>query len=188
MFAAGFKQTQNAEMLLHVDENNIPLGPISRGDVRKDNLWHRASYIFVMNSSKQFAIHKRTDIKDYCPSYWDTCCGGCIGPGETDGDSARRELEEEYGIKDTPLEFISSYKYADDNTKNWASLFFVRYDGEIICQPEEVEKVEWVDASKVLTDYIDNPDVKVTPDGAATFKLLMDHYSHLIEDNREQIF
>ena len=35
------------EIVLITDENNVPIGKAARRDVRKQNLWHRASYIFV---------------------------------------------------------------------------------------------------------------------------------------------
>ena len=44
--------------------------------------------------------------KDYCPGYWEPSCGGCIDVGETDTESALRELKEEFGISGVPVHFI----------------------------------------------------------------------------------
>jgi len=37
------------EVVLIVDENNQVMGKEKRKKVRQENLWHRASYIFVYN-------------------------------------------------------------------------------------------------------------------------------------------
>ena len=74
--------------------------------MREERLWHRCTTIFVLNSKRQFCIHKRTKTKDYCPGYWEPACGGCIDPGETDTESARRELKEEYGVTGVDVHFV----------------------------------------------------------------------------------
>jgi isopentenyldiphosphate isomerase len=44
------------EVVLVVDENNNPVGSRKRKEVRAENLWHRASYIFVYNSDGEFYV------------------------------------------------------------------------------------------------------------------------------------
>jgi isopentenyldiphosphate isomerase len=91
------------EVVLVVDENNNPVGSRMRKEVRAENLWHRASYIFVYNSDGEFYVQKRSMKKDYCPGYFDLANGGVMGADETDEENAKRELEEEIGIKDVDL-------------------------------------------------------------------------------------
>ena len=59
------------ESVLEVDEHNWPVGKVSRKEMRKKNLWHRASYIYVKNSKNELCIHLRTKNKEYCPDMWD---------------------------------------------------------------------------------------------------------------------
>ena len=87
------------------------IGNEKRKKVRELNLWHRASYIFVYNSNAQYYIQKRTNLKDYCPSYFDLVTGGMVGGGESDLDNALRELHEEIGAAGVHLNFIGKFKY-----------------------------------------------------------------------------
>ncbi|CAI2380709.1 unnamed protein product [Moneuplotes crassus] len=167
------------EDLVEVDEHNMIHGSVKRYRVRKEGIWHRASYIYVMNSKGELCIHLRKMTKDFCPGYWDLCAGGCIQYGETDHENAKRELEEEYGIKGYELEFVSSFKYADDKNKCWGSVFFVSHSGKIIIQEEEIDEYRWVSLEDIQNEYIDDPDVKVTPDSSYILKTMKEHYSHL---------
>ena len=93
------KSLSGEESIKLVDENNEEKGSVLRKDARKENLWHRASYILIRNSTKEYLIQKRTMLKDYCPGYFDLVTGGVVGAGEDDHESATRELDEELGIK-----------------------------------------------------------------------------------------
>lgn len=52
----GQPSLSSEEVILQVDENNKEVGPVKRGVARKENLWHRASYIFITNSQRQFYV------------------------------------------------------------------------------------------------------------------------------------
>ena len=52
------------ENVMQVDENNWPVGPVSRKEMRINNLWHRASYIYVSNSKNELCIHLRSKDKE----------------------------------------------------------------------------------------------------------------------------
>ena len=121
--------------------------------------------------------------KDFWPGYWDLCAGGCIQYGETDYLNAKRELEEEYGLKDLFIEFVSTFKFDSDQNRWWGSAFIVKYpkdyEGGIKIQEEEIDEYKWVSIKDIQTDYIDNKDIDVTPDSEIAFKMLMDHYPNL---------
>ena len=134
-----------------------------------------------MNSKKELCIHLRAVNKDFCPAYWDLCAGGCIQPGFTDYDNARRELEEEYGVTGVHLDFVTTMKFSDEKNKCWGSIFFVNYDGDIKIQEEEIQEHKWVSLEDIQKDYIDNSDIKVTPDSVQVLKLLKDHYPNLLK-------
>ena len=44
------------EQIKLVDENNQDLGGVTRGRMRKENLWHRASFIFVINTKNELLV------------------------------------------------------------------------------------------------------------------------------------
>ena len=135
------------EVILEVDADNRPVGPVPRSAMRRRNCWHRATYIFIENDIKEFYVQVRTTTKDYCPGYFDsatgknrrsqsgrkgsqikcpkTCLflwmclflGGVVAYGEETPLSALRELEEEMGIHNVPITHLFDAPYDDDVTK-----------------------------------------------------------------------
>ena len=86
-----------------IDEHDNPTGEVvTRAEMRKYNLWHRSTAIFVINELQEFCLNKRSKDKDYCPSFLDTSFGGIVAAHEiNDVDlSAKREAEEEMGLPD----------------------------------------------------------------------------------------
>mmetsp|Transcript_8250 Transcript_8250/g.13813 ORF Transcript_8250/g.13813 Transcript_8250/m.13813 type:complete len:98 (+) Transcript_8250:87-380(+) len=87
-------------MVLQVDgESNEVVGEVLRKKMRKENLWHRASYVFVVNSKGQFVVQQRSMIKEYLPGGYALATGGVVGSGETNEFNAQKELEEELGVE-----------------------------------------------------------------------------------------
>ena len=135
------------EIVLITDENNVPIGKAARRDVRKQNLWHRASYIFVYEKKEgedtRILVQKRSMKKDYCPGYYDLANGGVVGGDETDELNAQREIEEEIGMKGLEMKVLDRIKFEDANNRVWGNIFAVEYDGrELVLQESEVDAVE----------------------------------------------
>jgi isopentenyldiphosphate isomerase len=86
------------EIIEIVDENDNPLSPRPRHEMRSQRLIHRATYAFVRNSENYFLVQRRSALKDYCPLYLDPTPGGVVAAGESYEFTNRRELEEEMGI------------------------------------------------------------------------------------------
>ena len=100
-----------------------------RSEVRSKNLWHRASYIFVLDRlTDKFVIQKRTLLKDYCPGYFDIVTGGVVGAGEDDDLGAERELEEELGLKGHKLEKVAVVKFENEGNRVWGNLYFLKVE------------------------------------------------------------
>ena len=137
------------EIVLITDENNVPIGKALRRDVRKQNLWHRASYIFVyekLGSTRddiRILVQKRSMKKDYCPGYYDLANGGEVGGDETDELNAQREIEEEIGMKDVEMKVLDRIKFEDPTNRVWGNIFGLEYDGrELVLQESEVDAIE----------------------------------------------
>lgn len=90
-------------MIVIVDENGRIIGKKPRKIVKKEKLWHRASYVYIFNSQKKaFVVQKRSRNKSYNPGYYDLSTGGYLNIDDLDDESdltnARREVNEELGI------------------------------------------------------------------------------------------
>lgn len=65
--------------------------------------------------------------------------GGVVKAGESYEEAAKRELEEEAGIRDAKLEYLFSTKFRGRQNNNNRKVFKCVYDEKMRLQPEEVE-------------------------------------------------
>jgi 8-oxo-dGTP pyrophosphatase MutT (NUDIX family) len=145
------------EAVIVTDESNEPVRVISRAEMRRENLWHRATYILVLTPERdRIYIQKRTMTKDIHPGMYDAAAGGVVKAGETYDESAKRELFEELGL-DLPLEPVGPIRYETDVTRVFGQVFVAIFDPfqeprqRIRPQVEEVESVELVPIGEVLS-------------------------------------
>ncbi|WP_368222986.1 NUDIX hydrolase YfcD [Aeromonas sp. s4] len=146
-----------------VDEQDRVIGVAERARVRQENLRHRASYILVLDEVERILVQRRTPSKDFCPGMLDACAGGVVTTGEAMALSARRELAEELGIRDVPLQDYGTF-YAEGEASGsryrvWGGLFSCHYQGPLQLQAEEVSEVHWMS----LGEIADRAD-EFTPD------------------------
>lgn len=112
------------ERICTVTAQNIPTphGAL-RSEMRLRNLWHRATYVLVIqhppsqsktkknhdpndddhhyggsSGGPTVLVQRRSQQKDYCPGKLDVTPGGVVGFGETYRENAEREILEEMGI------------------------------------------------------------------------------------------
>ena len=158
------------EIVLIVDEDNNDIGSAPRHEMRARGLPHRAAYILVFNSRGELYVQKRTMSKDIYPGYYDIAAGGVVLAGESYDESAVRELEEELGIRDTPLTFHFEFRHEDEKNIVWGRVYSCTYDGELVLQEEEVESGFFADPHEVLALKEKEP---ITPDGLYVLKRLL---------------
>ena len=138
------------ELVIIVDKDNNEVGIVPRSEMRSSRLPHRATYILVFNSRGELFVQKRTQSKDVFPGYYDTAAGGVVLAGENYEQGAMRELEEELGIRDTPLTSLFDFYYEDEHIRLWGRAFSCKYDGELVLQEEEVESGEFMAVDQVF--------------------------------------
>lgn len=158
------------EIVQIVDSNNNPIDTVPRKVMRQQGLTHRASYILVFNAKNELFIQKRTMIKDVFPGFWDIAAGGVVLAGESYDDSARRELYEELGVKDTPIEFLFHHYFEDEANKVWGGVYRCRHEGPFILQEEEIESGKFIPVDDILNNTLQGP---VTPDGIEILQKLV---------------
>ncbi len=159
------------EIVLIVDRDNTETGCAPRHEMRARGLVHRACYILVFNSTGELFIQKRTMNKDVYPGYYDVAAGGVVLDGESYDESARRELEEELGIKDTEISAHFTFFHEEDKNQVWGRVYSCIYDGELTLQAEEVESGFFADPEEVLALSKKDP---FTPDGLYVLKRFFD--------------
>jgi len=125
------------ELVDVVDDGNEVVGVVPRRTLRDENLWHRCTYVFVLNPAGELYVHRRTDTKDVYPGFYDVGAGGVNAAGESYEACARRELGEELGVSAEPT-FRFLHRYEGPSGRVWGGAFDVVWDGAIVWQPSEV--------------------------------------------------
>ena len=158
------------EIVLIVDEDNQPVGAAPRRRMRAENLRHRATYIFVLDSEGRVLVQRRTDTKDLFPGYYDLAAGGVVAAGESYEECAAREAEEELGIRETPIVPRFDFHYADSNTRCFGRVFVCHHDGPFVLQAEEVASVRFHSQEEIARGEV----APVTPDSLLAFRRLLE--------------
>ncbi|NOT56254.1 MAG: NUDIX hydrolase YfcD [Deltaproteobacteria bacterium] len=138
------------EIVAIVDARNTEVGAAPRWRMRASRLLHRSTYILVFNPEGALYVQKRTMTKDVFPGYYDPATGGVVLAGESYEESARRELEEEMGIRQVPLTRLSDFYFADERTQVWGAAFSCVYEGPLSLQAEEVESVSLMTMDEIF--------------------------------------
>jgi isopentenyldiphosphate isomerase len=138
------------ELIEIVDERNVVVTPRLRHEMRREKLIHRATYAFVRNSNNYYYVQKRSELKDYCPGFYDPTPGGVVAAGESYEVSNAREVEEEMGIKNVPMEHLFTFYFEDERVKCFGDAWDIVYDGPLKLQKEEVDSVELMSMQEIL--------------------------------------
>jgi 8-oxo-dGTP pyrophosphatase MutT (NUDIX family) len=112
--------------------------------MRRENLRHRSAAIVVLSTDGRLLIHRRADSKDLHPGWWDVCAGGVVGVGESYEQAARRELAEEIGVVDVPLEPLGTGRFEDDHSRELSELYLAISDGPFDFADGEVAEARFV--------------------------------------------
>lgn len=160
--ASGPANASAEEVVAIVNRQNRVVGEAQRGEMRRRNLIHRATYILVCNHQGQLFVQKRTMAKDLYPGYYDVATGGVVLSGETYEESARRELQEELGVTAELTPLFDAY-FAQADNKVWGRVFRCLHDGPFRLQESEVESGAFMTQAEILAaDH-----ATFTPDGLA---------------------
>lgn len=157
------------EIVVIVDQENQPVGAVTRKIMRQQRLIHRASYILVFNTGGELFIQKRSRSKDIYPGYWDLAAGGVVLEGESYEESAKRELREELGISGAKLRPLFDQYYEDADNRVWGRIFACTSNGPFTLQEEEIDYGRFIALSEIEQLNLVEP---VTPDGMLLLRRL----------------
>lgn len=137
----------SVELVDVVDDHDRVIATVTRADMRAHRLLHRAVAIAVLSSDRRLLVHRRAEHKDVWPGMWDVAAGGVVGAGEDYGDAAVRELAEELGVEDVPLESLGAGRFEDEAVAMLGRSYAVVHDGPFAFADGEIAEVRWVDRS-----------------------------------------
>ncbi|MGH3347585.1 MAG: NUDIX hydrolase, partial [Nocardioides sp.] len=155
----------HVEQVQLYDDLGRPTGTTDRHRMRTKNLTHAATAVVLRDRLGRVFVHRRTGTKDLYPGRLDFAAGGVVDAGEDPHRAAVRELVEELGVWDVPLEPIRVARYTDDHTDYWGHCFTATYDGPLRLQPDEVAEGAWWSLDRLVA-ALDDPSCSFMPDTA----------------------
>ncbi len=160
------------DQVVWVDDNDNILGNVSRIDAHQKGLWHRVSVIYLYNDQGEILVQHRADGR------LDHSSAGHVDPGESYLQAAKRELEEELGVKNITLEEVGkdrseSVKRNGDINRHQYTIYKCKAN-PIELNKEEVKAVYWEKPENILKDIQKDPEhIKYTKGFNVTIKLYL---------------
>lgn len=153
-----------------VDENDQVVGESEMFKAWEEGLRHRVARIMIEDKNGRLLLQKRSKNMHNFPNCWDHSAAGHVDAAEDYDTAAKRELEEEIGLKGVPLKKVATYyneekfyhkeKGRDFVLKRFSALYkgTVDEDAEIIVDPEEVSEVKWFTLGEIKKLVQNHPD------------------------------
>lgn len=199
------------EKLIMVDENDVVLGPISKGeahliDIVRKGVYHRALSLLIFDEQDRFLLTQRASCKITFPDYFtNACCSHPLyEPSELeDGDdaigvkrAAIRRSNYELGtrmedVQASELKFVNKLAYrAESDGGQWGEaeidyIFILKKNLELKPNPEEVKSLRYVTKDEMQDLLLNHQErkIKITP----WMKLLARDYLFLYWNNLHQL-
>ena len=166
----------NTEVIL-VDQFDNAIDTMEKQSAHESPKLHRAFSIFIYHENK-LLIQQRAYNKYHAGGLWANTCCSHPKPDEHLSVATQRRLLEEVGIS-AELEEIFSfiYFYKFDNglyEYEYDHVFIGNYNGEVSPNPEEIYKLDWIEAEELLEDLLGNPE-KYAPWFVAAAPRVIEH-------------
>ncbi|MFA7445650.1 MAG: isopentenyl-diphosphate Delta-isomerase [Flavobacteriaceae bacterium] len=174
---------EKEELVVLVNENDIPVGLMPKLEAHEKAVLHRAFSVFILNDKNELMLQQRAAHKYHSPLLWTNTCCSHQRENETNIEAGNRRLLEEMGFNTQLKELFSFiYKAPFDNGLTEHELDHVMigyYNGEPVINPDEVESWKWLDIDAVRKDMEENPE-----NYTAWFKIIFDKFYHFLEEHK----
>jgi isopentenyl-diphosphate Delta-isomerase len=141
-----------------VDEHDHVIDVMSRSEVHRLGLRHRAVHIFLFRGSGEMLIHLRHADKEEFPSVWTSSASGHVSAGESYELSAKRELYEELGVH-AQLKKAGRFAACPDTSNEFTELFVAQTDAVLKVDESELSDVRWLPPSTIRAELSKTSEV-----------------------------
>ena len=153
------------ELFETFNDDDEPTGLVSRSQVHRLGLWHRASNVFLFRTDGQLVTQRRHESKDVWPGAWDLSVAEHLKPGEDFLAGAIRGLREELGVEGVTLEPASKVirtklKVAEMGIMDYELQVCFRgvTDADLTPQSSEVAEIRLYQLSELKADMQESLD------------------------------
>ena len=115
-------------------------------------LIHRSVHVMVISPDGKLLLQKRSMRKDVQPGMWDTSVGGHVGFGQSYEEAARREAEEELGLRPDPLIFLYPSRIRNAVESENIHTFLHVSSGPFRPEPGEIDELRFWTKDQIRRD------------------------------------
>jgi isopentenyl-diphosphate Delta-isomerase len=141
-----------------VDESDRVLGTAPRDEVHARGLLHRAVHVFVFDTAGRLWVQTRSATKDEYPLRYTSSASGHVSAGDDYDATAPRELAEELGIENVPLERLVKLPAGPETANEHTVLYRTTTDAEPIPDAAEVAAVHRRELDELLAELDAHPE------------------------------
>ena len=130
-----------------VDPHDRVVRSVTRAEMRRERLRHRAVFVAVTDGNGRLLVHRRAITKDVWPGWLDIAVGGVVASGESYDRAAERELAEEVGVSGVEVEALDgrvARAYDDDEVSLLGRCYLVTSSGPFVFRDGEVSEAWWM--------------------------------------------
>ena len=130
----------------------------SRAQEIPEGRYHIVCDILIRHRDGDFLLTLRDSRKEMYPGCWEASAGGSALAGETPEEGARREMQEETGLKAEKLELISITRKSDSRSVVYAFIAMVdAAKDSVMLQEGETVDYQWMKLSALRKMIRDEP-------------------------------
>ena len=130
----------------------------SRAKEIPEGRYHIVCDILIRHRDGDFLLTLRDSRKEMYPGCWEASAGGSALAGETPEEGARREMQEETGLKAEKLELISITRKQDSRSVVYAFIAMVdAAKDSVMLQEGETVDYQWMKLSALRKMIRDEP-------------------------------
>jgi isopentenyl-diphosphate delta-isomerase type 1 len=141
-----------------VNDKDEVVGQLSRREVHRQGLKHRAVHVLIFNSRGDLFLQKRSMKKDNFPGVWDSSASGHLDTGEDYDACAIREVREELGIQlGCVPDRILRIEACEETGQEFVWIYRCKHEGPFVLHPEEIETGAWFTSQQIATWIVEKP-------------------------------
>jgi isopentenyl-diphosphate Delta-isomerase len=136
---------QEKEMLDVIDENGKVILVLPKDEVIKKHLLHKTVHVEVFNHKGEILVGLRSPSKKIYPNLWDSGVAGHISSGESERETAIREMKEEIGV-DVDPQYFDNIRVNTAEVDEFIFIFIIRFNGPF--EANEAVELKFVSVSQ----------------------------------------
>jgi isopentenyl-diphosphate Delta-isomerase len=139
-----------------VDDEDRPVGLVTRGEVLRLGAGFRTVHVFVLDSDGRLLVQRLAATRERHAGRFGSSVAAYLYAGEDYQTAAERRLGEELGLR-TPLRARGKLRMLDEGSMKFVALYTARSDEAQIREPDHIAELVWRSLPDLDRDVREDP-------------------------------